>query len=451
MPTPPPSLPELIVSGRYLLPTWRQQDCIADGAIAICGDTILAVGRRSELQTRYPGTMELHEPHGLVMPGLVNTHTHAAMSCFRGFADDLPLMTWLQEHIFPVEAQLDGDMVYNSTLLSIAEMIKSGTTSFCDMYLFAKDVTRAAALSGMRSWIGEVLYDFPSPSYGELQNGFVHVKEMFEEYRHHPLVTITAAPHSVYTCAPALLEQCAGLAAENDGLYVIHLSETETEIETCRNQHGTSPVRHLERLGILNDRTLAAHCVILDQEEIELLAEREVKVSHCHESNMKLASGIAPVTKLLEHGVTVSIGTDGSASNNDVDMFSEMNSVAKGHKVATMDPTAMNAETTLHAATLAGATALGCADQIGTLAAGKKADLIVLDLNQPHLTPLYNIPSHLVYAARGADVVHSMINGRIVMQDRQLKTLDEAAIIARMQEISQKVLNIRRKTGSSDI
>ena len=425
------------------MPTWRQQDAISDGALAIAGDMIVETGRRRDICARYPEAVEVHEAHGLIMPGLINTHTHAPMACFRGFADDLPLMTWLQEHIFPIEARLNGDMVYDSTLLSIAEMIKSGTTSFCDMYLFAKDVARAAETSGIRCWVGEVLYDFPSPSYGPLENGISYVEEMVSEYRNNPLLSVTIDPHSVYTCSPSLLTRCRQLAEKHGSLLVIHLSESDEEVANCRKQYGTSPVRHLDNLGVLSDWTLGAHCVKLDQEEIRLLSEKEVRVSHCIESNMKLASGIAPVPELLRQGVVVSIGTDGSASNNDVDMFSEMSSVAKTHKAIASDPTTMNAETTLHAATLGGALALHAEKRIGTLVPGKKADCIVLDLNQPHLIPLYNLPSHLVYAARGADVIHSVINGRVVMKNRILKTIDEDAVIARMQEISRKIVAMR--------
>ena len=340
-------------------------------------------------------------------------------------------------------------MVYDSTLLSIAEMIKSGTTSFCDMYLFAKDVARAAEKSGIRCWVGEVLYDFPSPAYGPLEKGIRYVEEMFSEYRNHPLLSVTVDPHSVYTCSPSLLTRCGQLAEKHGSLLVIHLSESDEEVDNCRKQYGTSPVRHLDKLGVLTDRTLGAHCVKLDQEEILLLSEKQVRVSHCIESNMKLASGIAPVPELLRQGVAVSIGTDGSASNNDVDMFSEMNSVAKTHKVIASDPTTMDAETTLHAATLGGARALHAEKRIGTLVPGKKADCIVLDLNQPHLIPLYNLPSHLVYAARGADVMHSVINGRVVMKNRILKTIDEDSVISRMQEISRKIIAMREADHSA--
>jgi 5-methylthioadenosine/S-adenosylhomocysteine deaminase len=349
-------------------------------------------------------------------------------------------MTWLEEHIFPAETKLNKEMVYQATLLSIAEMIKSGTTSFCDMYLFAGEVARAVDETGIRAWLGEVLYDFPSPSYGVLNSGYALVRELFEQYRDHDLITITVAPHSVYTCAPALLEHCAALADEFNSRYVIHLSETDTEVATCRQRYGVSPVDHLHQLGLLNDRVLAAHCVKLSSKEIAVLAKHRVKVSHCLESNLKLASGVAPVPEMLASGVTVSIGTDGPASNNDVDMFSEMSSVAKVHKVVAMDPTVMDAETTLRCATLSGAEALGSEQQIGTLSAGKKADIIVLDLAQPHLTPIYNIASHLVYTARGGDVMHSLINGRLVMQNRELLRIDEQAVISAMQDIRHSVL-----------
>jgi 5-methylthioadenosine/S-adenosylhomocysteine deaminase len=432
----------LIVSGQYLV-TMDGQGVLENenASVAIAGDTIVEIG--SDLAAKYPQAENIAEPHALIMPGLINTHTHAAMSCFRGLADDLPLMQWLQEYIFPVEAKLTPEMVYHSTLLSICEMIKSGTTSFNDMYLFAKEVARATAESGMRAWLGEVLYDFPSPNYGELENGLTYTSELFADYEENELITITVNPHAVYTCSSDLLQRMGALADEKKALYHIHLSENEDEVATCRERYNVSPVQHLENLGLLNERVVAAHCVKITDDEIELLARRNVKVSHCQESNMKLASGTAPVVKMLDAGVTVGIGTDGSASNNDVDMFGEMNTVAKIHKVDRMDPTAMNAATTLHTATMGGAALLGAASQIGSLAPGKKADLIVLDLDQPHLTPIYNPISHLVYTARGSDVIHSVINGRVVMRDRQLTTLDEAAILAEMGRIGSAVRQMR--------
>lgn len=430
---------DLVLSGKFLLPDSTQKNVLKDPAVAVTDDTITAIGSTEQILADYSAARHLHTNHGLIMPGLINTHTHAAMACFRGLADDLPLMTWLEKHIFPVEARWTAENVYWATLLSIAEMIKSGTTSFCDMYLFSKEVARATEQSGMRAWIGEVLYDFPSPCYGELENGFSYIKDLFEHYREHPLISITASPHAVYTCSPELLTRLGKVAKDNNSLYVIHLSETQDEVNTCRKRYNSSPVQHLSQLRLLNKKTLAAHCVVLDNNEIQLMAEHGVKVSHCQESNMKLSSGTAHIVQMLEAGITIGIGTDGAASNNDVDMFGEMNTVAKVHKVACMDPTAMTAEQTLYAATLGGAEALSAGAQTGSIKVGKKADMIVLNMNQPHLTPLYNIPSHLVYAACGADVIHSIINGQIVMEDRILKTLDEERILAHAQKMGQDI------------
>ena len=434
---------DLLVTGSYLYLQNKDKTIIKNGAVAIHQDTIVETGLTADLAPKYPDAELLATEHGLIMPGLVNTHTHAAMACFRGLADDLPLMQWLQEYIVPVEAKLTGDMVYQATLLSLAEMIKSGTTSFCDMYLFAKDVARAAQESGMRAWIGEVLYDFPSPNYGELASGFQYVEELFTLYADNPLISITIDPDAVYTCSPDLLKNLKNMAEKHNTLYIIHLSENKEEVQGVKERYGASPVMHLENLGLLDNRVVADHCVMLTDAEIKLLAKREVKIVHCPESNMKLASGIAPVVQMLAAGISVGLGTDSSASNNDVDMFGEMNSAAKLHKVNTLDPTVMPAETVLEMATMGGARVLGAESKIGSLEPGKKADLIVLDMNQPHLTPLYTIPSHMVYAARGADVVHSVINGNIVMQNRKLKTLDEKAILADMMSMGKQIKKMK--------
>ncbi|MBU0483248.1 MAG: amidohydrolase [Proteobacteria bacterium] len=431
--------PDLLVTGRYLLTGSSEKTIQENSGVVIAGDKVLETGATSRLAAKYPGIARIDEPHGLIMPGLVNVHTHAAMSCFRGLADDLPLMQWLQEYIFPVESKLTSEIVYQSTLLSIMEMIRSGTTSFCDMYLFAKDVARAASEVGMRAWVGEVLYDFPSPNYGELAAGFAYVEEMFAEYRDHHLITITVDPHAVYTCSPELLVRLKETAVKHGALYVIHLSENADEVKGALERFGKTPVMHLENLGLLDDKVLADHCVVLTDEEIALLAARGVKVAHCPESNMKLASGVARVPEMLKAGITVGLGTDGSASNNDVDMFGEMSTAAKLHKVYNLDPTVMDAETTVHMATMGGAQALAAGGQIGTIESGKKADLIVLDLNKPHLTPLYHVPSHLVYAARGGDVIHSVINGQVVMKNRTMLTMDEEAVMARMRAIADKI------------
>lgn len=435
----------LVLTAKHLLTMDAAMTVIQDGGIAISGDTIIETGPAPEIVEKYQSSETLVEERGLIMPGLVNVHTHAAMSCFRGLADDLPLMQWLQEYIFPVEARLNPDIVFNSTLLSLCEMIKSGTTSFCDMYLFAADVARATEMAGMRAWIGEVLYDFPSPNYGDLENGFAYIEKLFQRYNGHSLISPTVDPHAVYTCSPGLLTRLGDLADQKNALYVIHLAENQEEINSCVDRYGRTPVMHLEKLGLLNKQVVADHCVVLSEEEMVLLAERGVKVAHCPESNMKLASGIAPVDRMLAAGLTVGLGTDGSASNNDVDMFGEMNSAAKIHKVARLDPTVMDAATTVRIATMGGATVLGADAYLGSLEAGKKADLIVIDMDRPHLTPLYNPLSHLVYAVRGSDVKHSVINGRVVMRNRQLTTLDEQAILEKMRQIGLEIRTMGKK------
>jgi 5-methylthioadenosine/S-adenosylhomocysteine deaminase len=432
----------LILTGQYLLTMNPHEPLIAEAGLAIAGDTIVAVGKAVDLQARYPQAKLLAEPHGLIMPGLVNVHTHAAMSLFRGMADDLPLMQWLQDYIFPAEAKLNEELVELGTMLSLCEMIKSGTTSFCDMYLFTDAVARAAEQAGMRAWIGEGIFDFPSPNYGALENGFAYTQKMLARWGNHPLVTPTVCPHAVYTCSPYVLTRLADMAEEAAALYVIHLAENAEEVRLCQERYGQRPVQHLEHLGLLDQlgpHLLAAHCVMLDAAEIALMADQGVSVAHCPESNMKLASGIAPVPQMLAAGMTVGIGTDGSASNNDVDMLGEMRTAALLHKVAQHNPTVMDAASVVHAATLGGAKALGAVDKIGSLEVGKKADCIVLDLHQSHLTPIYHPMSHLVYAARGSDVIHSLINGRLVMRDRQLLTLDETAIMARATEIARRM------------
>jgi 5-methylthioadenosine/S-adenosylhomocysteine deaminase len=442
MPSPTPSL---IISGRYLLPEARQASVLEKHGLAISGDTIADIAPVSALRSRYPQARHLHTDDGLVMPGLVNTHTPAAMSCFRGLADDLPLASWLNEHIFPAERKLTGEMVYWGTLLSCAEMIRSGTTTFCDMYLFAKDVARAAVAAKMRAWVGEVFYDFPSPSHGGIEEGFVYLREMFDEYRDHPRLRVTINPHSVYTCSPDLLTRLAQAASDHHALINTHLSETADEVKDCLARHGLRPVAHLDRLGLLTANTLAAHGVHLSAEEIALLAQRQAGISHCLQSNLKLASGMAPAPQLLAAGAKLSIGTDGSASNNDVDMFAEMNSVALVHKGVAGDPTVMPAETVLHLATMGGATALGAAAAIGSLAVGKRADCIVVDLAASHLTPLHNLPSQLVYAAKGSDVLHSVIDGEIVMRDRKILAFDEEEAKAKVREFAAKIFTVSDK------
>ena len=408
------------------------------GGIAVRHGKIVSVGPADLVRATFESEETLDISGCVAMPGLINSHTHAAMTLFRGLADDLPLMEWLQDHIFPAEKKLTEDWVYWGTLLACAEMIRTGTTGFCDMYLFEHKVAEAAKIAGVRALVGEVLYDFPSPCYGEIENGLRHTERLIEKWRGDPLVSIAVEPHSLYTCSPELLEKCGRLAADHDTPLVIHLSENEAEVKQVMERYGRRPVAHLETLGLLSSRLVADHCVALDDIDIQLLAQNRVKVVHNPESNMKLASGIAPVPRLLKAGVTVALGTDGCASNNNLDMFGEMRTCALLHKAAALDPTLLPAETALRMATVSGAEALGWGGRTGRIGPGMIADLIVVDFRKPHLTPAYDPASCLVYGAGAADVRHTIIDGRLVMKDRVLLTLDLEEIFARVREFALK-------------
>jgi len=324
-------------------------------------------------------------------------------------------------------------------MLACAEMILSGTTTFCDMYLFEHKVAEAAHDAGMRALVGEVLYDFPSPHYGPIENGLEFTESLIHRWRDDPLVRIAVEPHGLYTCSPPVLQRCFELAERCEVPLITHVSENEAEVEEILQRYGHRPVAHLEHLGMLSPRLIADHCVALDDQDLELLAQRGVQVVHNPESNMKLASGIAPVHRLLAMGVNVALGTDGCASNNDLDLFGEMDTCAKLHKAATLDPTVLPAATVLRMATRNGAKALGWEGKIGELSPGRLADLIVVDFGQPHLTPVYEPKSHLVYAARGSDVRHSIIHGRLVMEDRRLLTMDRDEVMQRVRTFARTI------------
>jgi 5-methylthioadenosine/S-adenosylhomocysteine deaminase len=429
---------DLIVRNGIVITMDAAGRCIPEGMVVIAGGRIEAVGPARELRHRR-SARTIDARGGLILPGLINTHTHAAMALFRGLADDLPLMTWLNDHIFPAESKLTSEMVRIGTRLACAEMIRSGTTCFCDMYLFENVVAEAAAQCGVRAVVGEVLYDFPSPNYGPLEKGFEYVAEMMARWRGDPLITVAVEPHSPYLCAPELLKQAARMASDHNAPLVIHLSETQGEVARIRERYGVTPVAHMARLGVLGPNLVACHAVVLTGNDIELLKAHEVKVSHNPESNMKLASGVAPVPDLLTAGICVGLGTDGCASNNNLDLFTEMDTAAKLHKVHRLDPTVMDAPTVLRMATSEAARVLGLQNRIGSIEPGKQADLIVVDTARPHLTPMYDPISHLVYAVRGSDVIHTIINGQVVMQDRQLLTLDLDEVLADARREAEKL------------
>ncbi len=428
----------LLVNGDVLTLNSRH-DRYPEGAVAVQASEIVAVGTVDSIQARFHGRRILDVRGCVVMPGLINGHTHAAMTLFRGLADDLPLMDWLHQHIFPAEQKLNEDRVYWGTLLACAEMILSGTTTFCDMYLFEHMVARAARKAGMRALVGEVLYDFPSPHYGDIEDGLRFTESLIGDWAGDPLVRIAIEPHAIYTCSPDLLRRCDEIARRLHVPLIIHVSENEAEVQQVQSLYGCRPVEHLERLGMLGPHLIADHCVALNERDMELLASRSAHVIHNPESNMKLASGVAPVPALLEGGVNVALGTDGCASNNNLDLFGEMDSCAKLHKVMALDPTVVPAPAVLRMATRNGAKALGFEGRIGELAPGMWADIIVVDFDRPHLTPLYEPVSHLVYAARGSDVRHSIIHGRVVMEDRKLLTLDVEEVMDHVRAIARSI------------
>jgi 5-methylthioadenosine/S-adenosylhomocysteine deaminase len=430
---------DLLIHNGLVLTLNDRDEIFHPGAVAIQGDRIVWVGPDDAWPSRTEPRERLDVKGGLVMPGLINAHTHAAMTLFRGLADDLPLIVWLTEHIFPAEKKIKAELVHWGTLLACAEMIQGGTTTFCDMYLFEAEVAKAAHEAGMRALVGEVLYDFPSPNYGPPEQGLAYTGELIRTWEGNQLISVAIEPHGVYTCSPELLRACSEIAVQFDVPMITHLSESEDEVRQVKERYGSTPVGHLEKLGLLAPHLIADHCVVLAEEDKRLLAERRVRVAHNPESNMKLANGVAPVPDLLALGIPVGLGTDGCASNNNLDMFAEMDTVAKLHKVRRLDPTVMDARTVVHLATRGSARVLGLEKQVGALEPGKKADLISLDLNQPHLTPMYNVYSHLVYAASAADVTLSVINGRVVMRDRELLSMDVGRVMAEVRKIAKKI------------
>lgn len=436
---------DLIISGGTVLTLDEKGTRYEDGAVAVAGDGIIALGKRSDVLASYRAEETIDGSGCLVMPGLINGHTHAAMTCFRGIADDLKLEEWLNNYIFPAEAKnVNPELAYWGSLLACAEMVKSGTTTFCDMYIFEDETAKAAKVAGMRCLLGEVLFDFPSPNYKTPAEGLDYTKKLIEKWADDPLIRIVVEPHALYTCSAGLLKDAKALADRYSVPLALHLLETQYESESLTRNLGMRATAFLKEAGCLDERLIAFHCVCMDEEDIRLFSDHGAKIIHNPESNMKLASGVAPVPDMLRGGVAVGLGTDGCASNNNLDLFQEMDSTAKIHKVHRLDPTTMDAETVVKMATSGGARALGMEGLTGSLKPGLKADMILIDLRKPHLTPIYNEYSHLVYAVKGDDVKTSIINGRVVMKDRKLLTIDEDESMSMVSEIA---VRIRKSMG----
>jgi len=412
-----------------------------NGWIGIQAGVIRAIETSEPDTPPLPAKMTIDASGGIVMPGLVNTHTHLPMSLFRGLADDLPLMDWLNDHIFPSEAcYIEPETVRWGTLLSCAEMLLSGTTCCCGGYFHEDAVARAVAETGLRAVLGQGVIDFPAPGVPDPSQNIAHARDYAQHWTgRNRLITPSIFCHAPYTCSDGTLKAAKAAADDLGLIFQVHVAETRFERDQSIAEKGLSPVAHLDRLGILDRSTLMAHCVWVDDADIAIINRRGCAVCHCPESNMKLASGIAPVTGMRSAGITVSLGTDGCASNNNLDLFGEMGTAAKLHKVTTGDPTALNASSVIKMATINGARAIGLADRIGSLETGKQADIIILDTRVPHLTPMYHPESHIVYAAGGGDVRHMLVAGRQVVKDRQLATLDVREIMDRVNAIAQDI------------
>ncbi len=434
---------DIVITGGTLLTMSAGMEIIEDPIIGIKDGLIVAVDRKSYQAWPAINTKDTIDASGcIVMPGLVNTHTHLPMVCFRGMADDLPLMEWLTKYIFPAEARyVNKKMVYDGATLAMAEMILSGTTTFCDSYFFEDTIAEAVSAAGMRAVVSQGFADFVTPDNPKRETIMASAQRFVTHWQSHaPMITPAYFCHSPYTCSPATLVTVKEAAREAGILFLTHLLENKDEIDTIFKRYGRKPVQHLLNLGVLDDQTIAVHCNWLTVDDMSILAERGVLVSHNPESSMKLAAGVAPVPEMMKRGIKVGLGTDGCASNNDLDMFSEMATAAKIHKVTSLDPTMMSAQTVLKMATIGGANVLGLDKLIGSIETGKQADIILLDMNQPHLTPLYNCYSQLVYAASGADVKTSIINGKVVMKDRKLFTIDLPAAMENVRSIAAEII-----------
>ncbi|MCL5058490.1 MAG: amidohydrolase [Actinobacteria bacterium] len=429
---------KLLIKGATVITVESHDSVINGGEIAIEGRNIVSVGPAGSAPEGFVPDRTVDASGMLALPGFVNTHTHAAMTLLRSYADDLPLMKWLEEKIWPLEARLEEEDVYWGTLLCCLEMIRSGTTTFADMYFFMDQTARAVEKSGMRADLSRGMIGVGP----EAQQALDYVPGFVDRWhgRAGGRITVRLGPHAPYTCPPDYLKKVIDLAGKLDVGIHIHLAETRTEVEDMARLYGMTPIQLVDSVGLFELPVLAAHCVHLNEKDIEIMARKRVGVAHNPESNMKLASGVAPVTKMLEAGVTVGLGTDGAASNNNLDMLEEMRSAALLQKVSTMDPLALPSFQALSMATAGGAGALGMGDRLGLLKEGFRADIILIETRKPHLFPRNDWMAHLVYAAQSADVHTVIIDGNIVMEGRRVLTIDEDEVYDQVQRRAERLV-----------
>jgi 5-methylthioadenosine/S-adenosylhomocysteine deaminase len=413
---------------------------LTPGAIAIDGRDIIAVDSPAAVEKQYAAKESIDANGQVVLPGLINTHTHAPMVLYRGLADDLALMDWLQKYIFPAEAKtVTPEFVRAGTRLATLEMIQSGTTTYADMYYFEEEIGRVTREAGLRGVLGQTIIKFPVADAKTPEESIARTGRFVQEFAKDDLIVPAIAPHAMYTLETSTLKAIRAFADREQVPVITHLAETQDEVKTAREQFKTTPVEYLDSIGFWGPRTLAAHAVWVTASDIRTLADRHVGVAHNPESNMKLASGTSPVPDLRKAGVAVGLGTDGAASNNDLDMFEAMRQAAFLHKLKTGDPRAIPALVALQMATIEGARALGLEQQIGSLEVGKRADLIVVSMSAARQTPMYDPVSHLVYVTRGDDVRTTIVNGRVLMRDRRVLTLNESSVLAEARAWAEKV------------
>jgi len=431
---------ELIVTGGTVVTMNRGGLVIPDGAVAIDGGVIMAVGPADEVARQFSAKERIDVRGQVVLPGLINTHTHAPMVLFRGLADDFTLEEWLTKYIFPAEARtVSPEFVRIGTQLAALEMIESGTTTFADMYYFEDDIAEATKKSGLRAVLGQSVIKFPVKDAKTPEEALTRAEAFITKWQRDPTITPAVAPHAPTTVEPGTLKAARALANKYSVPLLIHLAETRDEVKAVQAARGATPTQYLESLGLWEGRSLAAHAVWLDDADMKILARRKVGVAHNPESNMKLASGIAAVPKWIAQGMLAGLGTDGAASNNDLDMFEAMRFAALLHKVGTMNPQAMPAQQALELATRRGAEALGLGDQIGSLEAGKQADLITVAMDGARQTPMFSPASHLVYVTRGDDVRTTIVAGKVLMRDRQVLTMDRQAVLNEARQMADQV------------
>src|SRR4051812_40251950 len=432
----------LLVVGGTVLTENAAHTILSPGAVAIDGMNIVDIGAPEAMATKYRATETIDVRDQVVLPGLINTHTHAPMVMYRGLADDLALMDWLQKYIFPAEAKtVSPELVRVGTRLAAVEMIESGTTAYVDMYYFEEEIAKATVEAGLRGVLGETVIQFPVADAKTPADALARAENFIKEFKDNGLVVPAVAPHAIYTNDRATLAASAALARKYGVPIVIHVAETEDEVKTAREQYQMTPIAALESIGVLGPSTIAAHAVWATDADIAILKRTCTGVAHNPESNMKLASGAAPVAKYLAAGVKLGLGTDGAASNNDLDMFEAMRQASFLAKHATHDPTAVKAQDALDMATIGGARVIGMEKTLGSLEAGKHADVITVSMASARQTPMYDPVSHLVYVTRGDDVRNTIVNGKVLMRDRQLKTLNRATVIADANRLAARVRN----------